>query len=97
MALADISGRKFWYRDFPALTSEISPTFIEMLHPQRINSMRLFLMPSILVVLLFSVLSAPTMAVTIHRSSAISGRLLMKTRTDSFYHRGSAQRPVHKP
>ena len=58
--------------------------------------MRLFLMTSILVVLLFSVLSTPTLAGTVHRSDAISGRLLMKTRTDRFYHRGSTHRPLQK-
>jgi hypothetical protein len=58
--------------------------------------MRLFLTTSFMVVLLFSVTNAPTMAGSIHRSDAFSGRLLMKTRTDGFYHRGSAQRPVHK-
>ena len=58
--------------------------------------MRLSLIASIVVVLLFSVVSTPTMAGTIHRGDAFSGRLLMKTRTDVFYHRGTVQRPVHK-
>jgi hypothetical protein len=58
--------------------------------------MRLSLMASILIVLLFSVVSTPTMAGTIHRGDAFSGRLLMKTRTDGFYHRRSAQRSVQK-
>ncbi len=58
--------------------------------------MRLLLTTSFVVVLLFFVTNTPTMAGTIHRSDAFSGRLLMKTRTDGFYHRGSAQRVVHK-
>lgn len=58
--------------------------------------MRLSLIASIVVVLLFSVLSTPTMAGNIHRGEAFSGRLSMKTRTDVFYHRGSAQRSIHK-
>lgn len=56
--------------------------------------MRLFLTTSFMVVLLFSVTNTPTTAGSIHRSDAFSGRLLKKTRTDGFYHRGSAQRLV---
>ncbi|MFO1002630.1 MAG: hypothetical protein U0936_20055 [Planctomycetaceae bacterium] len=59
--------------------------------------MRSFVISAVLVVLLFSACTATSTTGAIHRSDALAGRMLMKSRTDSFYHRSNTTRAVRFP